>query len=118
MKFICDVHLPYKLVHFLNNQQHEAVHVNSLENKWFTDDDTISHYEDNNNMVVISKDEDFRTSYFLKHKPKKFIHVTLGNISNNELIEIFSKNMLIITHYMQQETCLLEIGKNYIEVYS
>ncbi|WP_409049702.1 DUF5615 family PIN-like protein [Runella sp. MFBS21] len=32
--------------------------------------------------MVVTKDEDFRNSFFLQHTPRKLIRIILGNISN------------------------------------
>jgi predicted nuclease of predicted toxin-antitoxin system len=117
MKFLCDVHISFKLVKLLQSFGYEAIHVNDLPEKWHTPDEEICRYADEHDLVVISKDADFRNSHFINNTPKKFIHVTLGNISNEELLKIFSENQLLISHNMKTNKCLMEIGKGYVEVY-
>jgi predicted nuclease of predicted toxin-antitoxin system len=114
MKAICDVHLSYKLVNFLCSRNIEAVHVNQLTKKWLTPDSEIAEFADNNEMVLISKDEDFMNSHFLQAKPARLIRITLGNISNQQLIEIFDQNLLMIVNSMKAEKCYIEIGKQII----
>ena len=82
MKFLLDVHIAYKLIKVLNELGHEVIHVNNILNKWFTKDADICKYADDNNCIVVTKDTDFRKSYFLKNTLKKLIKVNLGNISN------------------------------------
>jgi predicted nuclease of predicted toxin-antitoxin system len=81
MKFICDVHIPYKLVHFLTKLGHEAIHVNQILEGSVTKDIEIARFADLNNFIVISKDEDFENLHFAKQTPSKLICVLLGNTS-------------------------------------
>ncbi|MCD4695371.1 MAG: DUF5615 family PIN-like protein [Bacteroidales bacterium] len=93
MKFICDVHISYSLVNFLKNRGNDAIHVNSILDSWNTSDEDICRFADEIDAIVITKDSDFRNSYFLKNSPKKLVRILLGNISNKELIKIFEKNL-------------------------
>ncbi|MBN1767744.1 MAG: DUF5615 family PIN-like protein, partial [Prolixibacteraceae bacterium] len=45
-------------------------------------DSDLSKYADQNDYVFITKDSDFRDSYFVKQSPKKLIKINLGNIPN------------------------------------
>src|SRR5690348_5871036 len=114
MKVICDVHISYGFVKFLCSRGIDAIHANSLPQKSETPDPVIADYADNQQMVLITKDGDFKTSHLLKQKPKKLIRITLGNISNEELIQIFDKNLLLIVSKMKEEYCFIEIGKEII----
>ena len=99
MKFLCDVHISYKIVRYLISLSFEAIHVNDILDKWFTSDRDICKYADEHNMIVITKDYDFRASYYLRNTPKKLIKINLGNIANNELVEIDKD----ITTYVKEE---------------
>lgn len=96
MKFLCDVHISYKLVHRISDLGYECIHVNSVLDKWFTKDDVIATFVDQNDYILISKDVDFKNSFLLKSTPKKLIKVNLGNVSNITLNEIISNNMELI----------------------
>lgn len=78
MKFLCDVHISYKLVNFLNSQGYLAIHVNSILEGSETKDSAISDYADEHDFILISKDADFKISYLIKKKPLKLIKVNLG----------------------------------------
>jgi predicted nuclease of predicted toxin-antitoxin system len=93
MKILCDVHISFKLVNVIRELGHECIHINSVLDKWFTKDADISKFSDENDYIIISKDSDFRDSFFIKQTPKKLIKINLGNISNNELIKIFIENV-------------------------
>ena len=64
MKFLCDVHISYKICKFLEKQGYLAIHVNSVLDKWFTTDIAICEFADANDLIVLTKDEDFRASFF------------------------------------------------------
>lgn len=96
MKFLCDVHISYKLVAYIQSFNYECIHVNTILDKWFTTDADIAKYADENDMILITKDADFRNSFFIKKTPKKLIKINLGNISNNELEKIVSENLTVM----------------------
>lgn len=111
MRFLCDVHIPFKLVNFLGDQGFETKHVNDLPNKWLTTDKEISEYCDKNDLVLITKDKDFKDSYLIKKEPKKLIKIDLGNVSTVLLISLFSENITAIAKLEKLEsTFLCEIG--------
>jgi predicted nuclease of predicted toxin-antitoxin system len=110
MKFICDVHISYKLVKFLNDKNFEAIHVNMLPDKWYTKDNEICAIADANDLIVITKDEDFRSSFFLKNSPNKLIRVVLGNISNQDLLALFEKYVPLIETLNDEGRFYLELG--------
>jgi predicted nuclease of predicted toxin-antitoxin system len=110
MKFICDVHISYKLTKFLNDKDFEAIHVNTLPDKWYTKDNEICAIADANDLVVITKDQDFRSSFFLKNSPNKLIRVVLGNISNQDLLALFEKHLHLIETLNSQGRFYLELG--------
>jgi predicted nuclease of predicted toxin-antitoxin system len=110
MKFLCDVHISYKICKFLENEGHSAIHVNSILDKWLTKDGAICEYADKNGLIVLTKDEDFRASFILKRKPKKLLRVVLGNISNQKLIDILDKSLNLIEKIDLNESFFVEIG--------
>ncbi|MGV8133573.1 MAG: DUF5615 family PIN-like protein [Mangrovibacterium sp.] len=116
MKFLCDVHISYKLVAHLKFLGFQAIHVNEILNKSETKDSDICKYSDQNDLVIITKDADFRNSYFVKQTPRKLIKINLGNISNQELITIFSENIQVIRKLDSKSNFLLEVDKDNISV--
>ena len=99
-----------------NTLGHYTVHVNNILNKWHTKNQEISTYADDNDLVVISKDADFRNSHFLKNSPKKLIKINLGNIPNQELINIFTKNINAFDAFGKRQSFLIEIDKELITI--
>lgn len=110
MKFICDVHMPVRLSKFLAVHGTESVHINQLLNGSSTPDEMISQFADQNDYIVITKDADFRNSYFLKKSPRKLIRVCLGNISNDRLIGLFENQMTLIKQLNQEDSFYMEIN--------
>ena len=117
MKFLLDVHISYKLANYLIRSGHEAVHVNSLPKKWYTTDSDICSYANENDLIVITKDLDFRNSFFLSQTPRKLIRIALGNISNNQLIDLFGENLSLFDQQFSNSCCLIEITKDQIYAY-
>jgi predicted nuclease of predicted toxin-antitoxin system len=111
MKFLCDVHISHKIVAHLKSLGFEAIHVNNILDRSESKDSDICKYADENGFVVITKDSDFRNFYFIKQTPKKIIKINLGNIANNELIEIFSENIKSIASLHLKSNFLLEMDK-------
>jgi predicted nuclease of predicted toxin-antitoxin system len=92
MKFIIDAQLPRKLSAFLNEKGYDSIHTLDLPKGNRTSDSEINKISIEQQRILISKDSDFYISYFQKVEPFKLIYLTTGNISTNELIEIFDKN--------------------------
>ncbi len=116
MQFLCDVHISLKLVSRLNSLGYSSMHVNQMPDKWHTTDKNICDFADTNNLVVITKDSDFKDSFFIRHSPRKLIKISLGNISNTRLISIFEENHHKISKLETSDTFLLEIDKTGLRI--
>ena len=117
MKFLCDVHISLKLVKAFENLGYSCIHVNSILEKWHTKDEDLMRFADENDLIIISKDADFKNSHFIKKSPKKLVKINLGNISNAELIKIFIANHSKISEI--DNSCkifLIEINKDSVRV--
>jgi predicted nuclease of predicted toxin-antitoxin system len=117
MKFLCDVHISYKVVNLLLSLGFECIHVNNILNKWHTKDNDICSYADNGDFTIITKDADFKDSFLIKGAPKKLIKINLGNIANTELIQIIISNIDTIIKLDSNISFMIEIDKtqlNYI----
>ncbi|SEH05674.1 Uncharacterised protein [Candidatus Venteria ishoeyi] len=117
MKFLCDVHIPYRLVKWLEQQGMEALHVNRLPDKWHTTDQDICQYADKHDCIVISKDADFRATYFVRKTPRKLIRIELGNLSNAQLLALFTQHLDLIQDYFTRQTGYLELGNEGVTLY-
>jgi predicted nuclease of predicted toxin-antitoxin system len=117
MNFLIDVHLPIRLSKFLNDQHNcKSTHVNQILQKWHTDDSTICKYADEHHMVVVTKDTDFKNSHFVNKTPKKVIRIALGNISNDELINLVDKYLPLIFPVFDKESFYIELYKDQITI--
>jgi predicted nuclease of predicted toxin-antitoxin system len=116
MDFLIDVHLPISLSKFLDHQEDcSSIHVNQILQKWHTSDADICKYADENSLVVITKDSDFKNTHFINKTPKRIIRVVLGNISNNELIALFKKYLQFILP-LTNDSFYIELSKDQITV--
>ena len=117
MKFIVDAHLPKLLPDFLNQEGHDSIHTLNLVAKNRTSDENIIKIAAEQNRVVITKDNDFLHSYFLKREPKQLILVSTGNISNKELLQLFQLNINKIAEVLI-DVSLIEIYTDEIILHS
>lgn len=115
MKFLLDAQLPKKLSEFLNWKGYNSIHTLDLPDKNRTKDTQINDISIKQNRIVISKDLDFVESLLVSNKPYKLIYLVVGNISNRELLEIFSKNIDKIVKSIENAR-LIEITKSKIVV--
>jgi len=93
MKFIVDAQLPRLLAEFLRENGHDAIHTLDLPDANATSDSEISRLSIAEQRIVISKDADFYNSFLKKAEPYKLLYLTIGNLSTNELIGIFERNL-------------------------
>ncbi len=111
MKFLCDVHIPIKLSKEIEQLGFHSTHVNFILNKWNSKDSDIAKYADDQQLILITKDQDFRNSFLVKRTPQKLIKINLGNISNNELIALFEQRISSIQAIdLQNESYMIELG--------
>ena len=112
MKFLCDVHISLKISKQLDQKGFSSIHVNRILDKWHTKDKDIMDYADKNDMILISKDQDFKNSFLLHRRPKKLVKVSLGNISNQLLLDILVEHLEKIKKlYTMESVFMLEIVK-------
>ncbi|MDB5141483.1 MAG: hypothetical protein JWQ66_196 [Mucilaginibacter sp.] len=117
MDFLIDVHLPITLSKFLNNQEDcSSVHVNQILQKWHTPDADICKYADENSMVVVTKDTDFKNSHFINKTPKKVIRITLGNISNSDLMALVISYLPFILPLSVRDSFYIELSHGQITI--
>jgi predicted nuclease of predicted toxin-antitoxin system len=115
-KVLCDVHIALKVAKFFKHKGYEAIHVNNILESYHTKDSAISDYANQHGFTVITKDIDFKDSHFIQDKPRKLLHITLGNIPTIQLIEILDKNLDNIVEHFQTDKCFVELGDGYINV--
>jgi len=117
MKILCDVHIAIKVAKFLTSKNVETEHVNRILDKWNTKDEDICLYADKHDFIVLTKDADFKNSHFINNTPKKLIKINLGNISTQNLIDIFDRNLDKLKMYFEKNlSCYIEINNDKIIV--
>ncbi|MGB5833086.1 MAG: DUF5615 family PIN-like protein [Thiohalocapsa sp.] len=112
MRVLCDVHLPYRLVSRLRELGIDATHVNRILEGSRTTDTAISAFVDANDMLLITKDSDFRDSHFLQDSPARMLRLTLGNLSNAELIAIVEQRWAAISDLCSAGFCYAELSRD------
>ncbi|MFO7448058.1 MAG: DUF5615 family PIN-like protein [Ignavibacteriaceae bacterium] len=116
MKFLCDVHLPKKLIQLFNEHNIEAIHGSTILDGWQTKDLDFCRYADENNYIMVTKDSDFRNSHFLQNTPLQLVKINLGNISNNNLLSIFEKYLSAFEKIFENKIAYIEVNKESITV--
>jgi predicted nuclease of predicted toxin-antitoxin system len=89
VKFLVDHQLPPALAHFIQTQGHTAQHVREI-GLMSADDRVIWRHSVTNDLILVSKDEDF---YFLATQPGstgKSLWVRIGNCRTKALLENFT----------------------------
>jgi len=108
MNFLVDAQLPRRLVPLLRQAGHNAIHTLDLPNGNQTTDSEINDVAEREQRVVITKDSDFVNSFRVLRRPYKLLIVSTGNITNTDLLTLFST-------YLPQITQELQIH-NYVEL--
>lgn len=93
MRFLVDAQLPARLARLLNELGYDAIHTSELPRANWTPDAEIAAIADAEDRAVVSKDRDFRYSHFLEHSPRQLLLVRTGNVSNDQLLAVFEKNL-------------------------
>ena len=115
MKFLVDAQLPKKLSLLLQYKGFDSIHTLDLPNKNYSKDSEINQISIKEKRVLISKDADFIESLLISNKPYKLICISTGNITNKELLELFSKNIDLIVNSIKHHR-LVEISSNSITI--
>ncbi len=93
MKFIVDAQLPRRLARELAAFGHDAVHTLDLSAGNRTQDKEIIALAIREDRIVVTKDNDFVTSFLLQGAPTKLLLISTGNISNDDLSKLLAANL-------------------------
>jgi predicted nuclease of predicted toxin-antitoxin system len=116
MRFIVDAQLPRRLSHWLNTQGHESVHTLDLPAANATEDHVIIRVAGAEQRTVISKDRDFFEQYVRTEKPKKLLFVSTGNLTNKDLLLLFSDYLETVVDLLEQHN-VVELSNEAITVH-
>lgn len=113
MRFLCDVHISLRISKRIEELGFVSQHVNHILDRWHTRDNLIAEFADTNDLILITKDQDFRNSFLVSGKPKKLIKVNLGNVSNADLTAIIEENIEKLKNINDENTkFMVEINKD------
>ena len=117
MNFLIDANLPRRLVNLFRERGHHAMHTLDLPDANATVDMAILQYSDEENCVIITKDSDFTTSFWLNNRPNKLLLISTGNISNKELETLLVANFEQITTDLSKNR-FVELSREHVIVHA
>ncbi|MBI3189334.1 MAG: DUF5615 family PIN-like protein [Ignavibacteriales bacterium] len=115
MKFIVDAQLPKVLSELLVQFGFDSIHTIELPKRNATDDEEVSAISMREGRIVITKDKDFLESYILRNIPEKLLLVSTGNISNEELLQMFTRKIKLLQRLLENHN-VIELNKNTVVV--
>ncbi|GDY11614.1 hypothetical protein LBMAG53_04920 [Planctomycetota bacterium] len=110
MNWLIDAQPPRRLAQVFRNVGHQARHTLDLSDGNRTPDSDIVRLAALDGSIVVTKDDDFADSFFLRGQPPKLLLVTTGNISNPDLERIFTVNLDRLSLVFEQHY-FVEIGR-------
>ena len=117
MKFLVDAQLPRRLTLLLDEAGCDAIHTLGLGLGNRTPDNDVSTVADLENRVVVTKDNDFVTSFHLQGRPRKLLLISTGNISNHELMRLVETNLPAIVAALSQHS-FVELTRTSLTVHA
>jgi predicted nuclease of predicted toxin-antitoxin system len=108
MRFLVDAQLPPALARFLQEQGHEAGHVEDVGLREAEDDDIWNHAV-RHGLVVITKDEDFVLLAAWKEPAPRIVWIRVGNCSNCGLLAWFKPLLLGVVERLEGGERVIEI---------
>lgn len=118
MKYIVDAQLPRKLVKWMNAEGYNAIHTLDLPDKNATSDSEIIRISSLDNMsVIVSKDKDFPEQRIIRGKPERLLWITTGNIRNEILLGLFSREFKNIHDLFVKGSLFVELSNDSITIH-
>lgn len=106
MKFLVDAQLPRRLALSISAANHDAIHTLDLPDGNNTTHAQINVISGEEERIVITKDADFVNSFWLEQKPYKLLLISTGNITNNELENLFLPQLTKISEAFEEHSFL------------
>ena len=116
MKFLVDAQLPRRFCLWIEAAGHGALHTLDLPRRNLTSDDEIIRLAEQEDRIVITKDDDFVRSFLISGQPPKLLLVSTGNISNAELETLIRSNLSVIVKAFEASR-FVEIGRDSMVVH-
>ena len=94
----------------------DSLHTLDLPEKNKTTDKEVTRIALSESRIVITKDNDFLSSYIVKKQPEKLIIVSTGNITNAELLQLFDLNLNKMIKLLEHHE-VIEINQKFLIVH-
>ena len=116
MKFLVDAQLPKRFCVWLDQAGQDAIHTLDLPEGNRTTDDKVIAFAEQQERIVVTKDDDFVQSYLVNGRPSRLLLVSTGNISNDDLEGIFQAHLdSLLSAFMTGR--FVELGKDFLTVH-
>jgi len=117
LRFIVDTQLPPVLATFLRRKGLDALHTTDFPKAHWLSDAQVRRIATEENRIVVTKDDDFADYFWNMGTPPKILLLTIGNIKNNDLIDLFELNLSSIMNLFENEARMVVFGRNKIVAY-
>ena len=117
MKFLVDAQLPRRLARDLTAGGHDAVHSLDLPLGNRTPDHELVTIARRESRVLVTKDSDFVTSYWLQRMPPKLLLISTGNIDNDALLRLVAANQLALVTALAQHS-FVELSRSSLTIHA
>jgi len=117
VKFLVDANLPPRLCAWLRSRGHDAEHLFDL-NLLTATDSAIWQHARTLDLIILSKDVDFYDRALLFGPPPQVVHVSTGNCSNTQLLEILAIEWDEIERALLSGSRLISITQEKLEVFA
>ncbi|MBM3860717.1 MAG: hypothetical protein FJ395_13845 [Verrucomicrobia bacterium] len=117
MKFLLDAQLPRRLARALAAGGHDTVHCLDLALGNRTPDQELATIAARESRVLVTKDSDFVTSYWLQGMPPKLLLISTGNIDNDALLRLVAANQSALIAALTQHH-FVELSRSSVTVHA
>ena len=97
MRLLVDAQLPLRLAVLLKSLGHEVIHTSDLPDGNRTSDEALARVAETDGWIVVTKDHDFLDSHLLSGRPPQLLLVSTGNITNQDLLQLFTSGAVQIS---------------------
>jgi predicted nuclease of predicted toxin-antitoxin system len=116
VKLLIDAQLPRRLARLLADAGHDAVHTLDLPDGNRTADTEVCETADREDRIVVTKDQDFVTSFLLAGTPRLLLLISTGNIRNADLESLFLTTLPAIEAAFADHR-FVELGRKHLVVH-
>ena len=102
MSLLIDENLSPRLARLLQDIFPESLHIETAGLQ-STEDDDIWEYAQRRNLIVVTKDSDYRQLNLERGHPPKVILIRIGNCRVREVESLIRNNLHLIRQFLQDE---------------